>query len=172
MPLLDRAREREILQMLAKFYPNKGSGRHIAEHLSHPISNASPEFVAEATYLAEHGLVTFQAVRMQSDPTAPFKQVIDSLVITAKGMDFLQDDGGLSTILGVVTVRLHDDTIKALLIAKVSASDGDRGAKDQLIAAIKSLPAEATKSIAMRLMEQGLAAAPASLAALRTLAGL
>ena len=35
--------------------------------------------------------------------------------ITAKGVDFIRDDGGLSAILSVQTVKLHEDTLKELL---------------------------------------------------------
>lgn len=34
--------------------------------------------------------------------------------ITAASLDFLEDDGGLSAILGIITVKLHADTIKGL----------------------------------------------------------
>ena len=33
------------------------------------------------------------------------------------------DDGGLSAILGVVTVKLHSDTIQALLNTKIDQAD-------------------------------------------------
>ena len=42
--------------------------------------------------------------------------------ITAKGIDFLEDDGGLSAILGVVTVKLHADTLREMLAKKIDAS--------------------------------------------------
>jgi hypothetical protein len=42
--------------------------------------------------------------------------------ITAKGVDFLENDGGLSAILGVVTVKLHADTLREMLAKKIEAS--------------------------------------------------
>ena len=39
------------------------------------------------------------------------------------GIDFLTDDGGLSAILGVVTVKLHSDTIQALIAAKIDQAE-------------------------------------------------
>lgn len=70
--------------------------------------------------------------------------------ITAAGLDFLSDDGGLSAILGVVTVRLHDDTIRQLLISKVEQAPGDPSIKGKLIEKIKELPAEALGSLTMK----------------------
>lgn len=62
--------------------------------------------------MAEHGLVVCND-----------KNLSATVKITAKGIDFLTDDGGLSAILGVVTVRLHSDTIQALLGAKINEAN-------------------------------------------------
>src|SRR5882672_5223716 len=51
------------------------------------------------------------------------KPVADVATITVKGLDFLQDDGGLGAILNVVTVRFEAETLRALIEAKVDASD-------------------------------------------------
>ena len=66
-------------------------------------------------YLKGHGLVDY--------PDDSKCSYIYNLRITAKGIDFLADDGGLSAILGVVTVKLHGDTIQALLAAKIDEAD-------------------------------------------------
>ncbi len=59
--------------------------------------------------------------------------------LTAKGIDFLADDGGLSATLGVVTVKLHGDSIKALLLERVEKSAADTSVKKELIEKIKPL---------------------------------
>ena len=172
MSLLDRNRQREILTLLAKLYPDQTGPGLIADKLGTPLAPHDHEFLAEVTYLAEHGLITFKSTKVERDPTSPLITIIVSMAITAKGMDFLQDDGGLSAILGTVIVKLHDDTIKALLIDKIAASEGDPSAKGRLVDTIRSLPAEVTKSISMRLIERGLTAAPQKLAELQILLGL
>ncbi|WP_229439423.1 MULTISPECIES: hypothetical protein [Neisseria] len=68
---------------------------------------------ANLQYLAEHGLVVCE------DKTL----ITATVKITAKGIDFLADDGGLSAILGVVTVKLHSDTIQALIAAKIDQAE-------------------------------------------------
>ncbi len=81
-------------------------------------------------------------------------------LITAKGLDFIQDDGGLSAILGVVTVKLHDDTIRRLLIDKVQASEEPEGVKERLVDAIKSAPAETLKTVVQKTLEAGIQSLP------------
>jgi hypothetical protein len=80
--------------------------------------------------------------------------------ITAAGLDFLADDGGLSAILGVVTVRLHEDTIKALLIEQVERSSAPDDLKTKLKSQIKSLPAEALKTVTTEGLKAGLTHIP------------
>ncbi|ESX95877.1 hypothetical protein X755_20985 [Mesorhizobium sp. LNJC405B00] len=80
--------------------------------------------------------------------------------MTAAGMDFLADDGGLSAILGVVTIRLHEDTIKALLIDRIEKSDAPASVRTKLVDQIKALPAEATKALTLDAIKAGLANMP------------
>lgn len=42
---------------------------------------------------------------------------------TEKAFDFLADDGGLSAILGVITVKLHSDTVQSLIAAKIDQAE-------------------------------------------------
>ncbi len=81
---------------------------------------------------------------------------LDSAKVTAKGLDFLADDGGLSAILSVVTVKLHSDTIKDLLIAKIEKTDAEPTVKEHLIQAVKKLPAEAMTQLSMAAVRQGI----------------
>ena len=146
--LLDREMQGRILKELAEIYPQKADIRSLADY-------GGPGFEVNLLYLREHGLLNSLAKELVSG-----EFIVDRPVITARGLDFLQDDGGLSAILGVVTIRLHDDTIKQLLISRVQNSEADPTTKDQLINVIQSLPAEATKSVAMRVIEAGLESIP------------
>lgn len=74
--------------------------------------------------------------------------------ITEKGIDFLLDDGGLSAILKVQTVRLHNDTIIALEdIIRVANMPEDQ--KKGLISKLRELPADAIKHLTLQLLTQG-----------------
>ena len=62
--------------------------------------------------------------------------------ITEKGLDFLKDDGGLTAILGIVTVRFEADTIRTILQIKVNQSDLSPADKQKLHGVLQELPAE------------------------------
>lgn len=124
MDWLDRTLQREFLSELYKVYPDSIDYQY---YINAAIAQTNGVIEAEEDdgvsfvlkqsanlqYLAEHGLVSFDD-----------KTLISATVkITAKGIDFLTDDGGLSAILGVVTVKLHSDTIQALLNTKIDQAD-------------------------------------------------
>lgn len=143
---LDRGQQRELLMELRdeyphpKFYTLKGdeAGRRVAVNLS---------------YLIEHGLIEG---KLEFSGTGD-KSGRCKARLTHKGLDFLADDGGLGAILGVVTVRLHDDTVRDLLIAQVNAdATKDDSAKTKLKDAIRGLPAEALSTLVKSAAETGL----------------
>ena len=122
MDWLDRNLQREILKELNNIYPDSKTYEYWIDAAIAQVVGVI-ETVGEAElyiakrsanlrYLAEHGLVVCND-----------KNLSATVKITAKGIDFLTDDGGLSAILGVVTVRLHSDTIQALLDAKINEAN-------------------------------------------------
>mgnify|MGYP001737054235 FL=1 len=122
MDWLDRNLQHEFLSELYKVYPDSITYDYyinaaIAQTSGVIEAEEDASFVlkqsANLQYLAEHGLVVF------NDKT----RINATVKITAKGIDFLMDDGGLSAILGVVTVKLHSDTIQALLNTKIDQAD-------------------------------------------------
>ena len=122
MDWLDRNLQHEFLSELYKVYPDNITYEYyinaaIAQTTGVIEAEEDALFVlkqsANLQYLAEHGLVVFD------DKT----RITATVKITAKGIDFLMDDGGLSAILGVVTVKLHSDTIQALLNTKIDQAD-------------------------------------------------
>lgn len=141
--MLDRVRQRQMLEALAATYPH---------HSTSFIDENNPADLANLYYLQEHELV---AASLTRTITGDF--IFSGACITAKGMDFLADDGGLSAILGTVTVKLHADTIKELLLAKVEASELPSEKKSWLKSQVASLSGEALKTITKSLVEKGLA---------------
>lgn len=122
MDWLDRNLQREILKELNNIYPDSKTYEYWIDAAIAQVVGVI-ETVGEAElyiakrsanlrYLAEHGLVVCND-----------KNLSATVKITAKGIDFLTDDGGLSAILGVVTVRLHSDTIQTLLDAKINEAN-------------------------------------------------
>ena len=82
------------------------------------------------------------------------------MAITAAGRDSLEQDGGLTAILSVVTVKLHADTIRNLLAAKIDASDLPEEKKSRIKAAISKLSGTAPTAVTGDLAKVGLEHGP------------
>lgn len=96
-------------------------------------------------YLSAHGLL---------------EQKGSSYRITHKGIDFIEDDGGLSAILNVSTVKLHPSSVE-LLISVIDGSSLNPSDKQKMIDQLKSLPADAIKQILTELVNKGVSYLPA-----------
>lgn len=157
---LDRDLQRKLLEELREHYPAPyytNRMEHLHEDARHLIANAA--------YLAEHGLIDGE-IRMTSSGRGDFMPT--KFVLTAQGLDFLEDDGGLTAILGTLTVRLHADSVRDLITAQIEASAMESTAKAQLIAQVKSLPAKGLEAVVTGLAREGLARLPNAIAWLQT----
>lgn len=154
---VDRTLQKLILDKLYEEHPYSLTDNNLAS--LHP---ENPELItSNLLYLSDHGLI--QLVRSRHAPLVATRD--DELLflgarITSKGIDFLEDDGGLSAILGVVTVKLHDETIQALLAGKVEASNLPPEEKQTLLKQIRDLRGEAAKHLVTKLIDYGLTQGP------------
>lgn len=153
---LDRVVQKVILDTLASRYPDWTHLNALLSHLDFNLKQQNK--LANVYYLEGHGLV-----ETKGNPKGTEGQ---GLRITAKGLDFLEDDGGIGAILGVVTIKFHDDTIKSLIEAKILQSDLPQPDKKRWTDQLRSLPAEATKHLLLKLVDKGLDSGPAALAAI------
>lgn len=112
--MVSREKQREILLQLREVYPTHTS-------FSADTEEEARELAVNLKYLEEHGLCIAD---VKVSPDVPFIRLIQlgACSITAKGLDFLEDDGGFSAILDVVTVKLHADTIRDLIGEKIEAT--------------------------------------------------
>ena len=79
------------------------------------------EVIGNILYLEMHNLISVKAIRTMGSGAVP--NVHWALCKpTEKAFDFLAEDGGLSAILGVVTVKLHADTIRDMLQMRIMDS--------------------------------------------------
>ncbi|CPF80068.1 hypothetical protein [Burkholderia pseudomallei] len=145
--ILDRAYQRKLLEELAACYPDRTSW---AERVKSTDAEAKTKYLANLAYLNEHGLVS------SMDDSGLQFDLSSTPRITARGMDFLADDGGLSAILGVVTVKLHEDTLKELIGNRIAESDLPASEKNRLLDQLKLLPAEGIKHLSLKLIDAGL----------------
>lgn len=155
--MLDRSIQLQILQTLAAAYPAT------LFRVLQKIDGDYEAGIVNIAYLAEHGLV---AARFTQDEEGV--DLAGSPKITAKGMDFLADDGGLSAVLGVVTVKLHEETIKQLIEARITASDLPEEEKRPLLQAVRELPGESIKHLTTRLLDLGMENLPRAVELIRT----
>jgi hypothetical protein len=121
---------------------------------------------ANLLYLEEHGLCESSLSRNMVGFS-----YIGGARITARGLDFLADDGGLSAILGVVTIKLHADTIRDLIATKIEATNLPAPEKSALRRHLAALPEMALRAAATDLMRSGLDHLPDAIHWLRTIAG-
>lgn len=151
---LDRKLQLILLQRLAEEFPATVNVQGWEGEL--------PGATVNLAYLHEHGLcdVKFsQAISIKVPRPITAKA-------TARGMDFLADDGGLSAILGVVTIKLHDDTIKAIIESRIMESDLPEPDKKRFIDQLRELPGEATKHLVLKLVDLGLEKGPQTIEAI------
>jgi hypothetical protein len=109
---LDRQLQLRLLHIMRDSYPS--AWRQVPPD----IGTNDEVFYFNILYLEEHGLC-----KTNITTSAKGQRFWGNATITAKGIDFLEDDGGLSAILGVVTVRLEADTVRKLIAEKIEKSD-------------------------------------------------
>ena len=123
-------------------------------------------FIAELQYLIDHELV--EAYISHGLDITTFS---DGVRITTKGIDYLSKEETIGKELGIVTIKLHEDTIKQLIEAKILASDLAQPQKLRFLDRLRSLPADATKHLLLKLVDAGLENSPKLLPLLQNLLG-
>ena len=156
---LDRALQREILVTLAGAYPSP------IELDSLAATYGDSAVLKNLVYLKQLELIDAKVAELLGGPMR-----VVAPRINAKGLDFLQDDGGLSAVLNVVTVKLHADTIRDLLAQKVQSSNLPTTEKESLLTHLRTLPRTALEKATEHLVEAGIQAIPDVAQWLQTLA--
>jgi len=150
---LDRSDMRKILEVLYESYPeNVGTDELVAQ-----TGLDEADIAISCIYLDEHELV---AAEISQTLDSSMAESVVWAKITARGIDFIRDDGGLSAILGVVTVKLHEETIRDLLLGGVAASPAPEAEKSALREAIKKAPATAFNSVVQGLIGVAMSKGP------------
>lgn len=141
---VNRELQLAMLRTMAAAYPNLIYALTEGEELD-------DEGVANLVYLQEHALCEAKVTFLMDGDW-----VFAGAKITAKGLDFLTNDGGLGAILNVVTVKLHADTIRDLIEARIDASPATPEEKAKVKSHLKRLSGAALQAIARDLMKRGL----------------
>lgn len=158
---LDRAMQRALLLAMRKVYPAPIREAPVG------IKQDSREFDANLLYLEDHGLCD---AGLHGSMSGEYSW--GGATITARGLDFLEGDGGLSAILGVITVRLHAETIRDLIAAKIDSAPVPEAEKSVLRRHLAALSETALRAGTTDLVKTGLNHLPDAMHWLRTLVGL
>lgn len=159
---LDRDLQLKILKALASKYPEAPfrfpDGFELAK--------TDEEVVANLWYLAEHKLVTAK-FHIEGRSIS----LNGSTRITAAGMDFLADDGGMSAILGTVTIKFHQDTLRQLIELRLENAQLPEAEKGSLLKTVRELPADSIKHLTTKLLDLGMENLPRAVELIRTALG-
>ena len=143
---MDRNLQKTLLEQMREVYPGPFSDFGSEDRSPSDIERAA------LVYLEEHGLCSSGISLFEHGNWGWAGEAR----ITAAGLDFLEQDGGLTAILGVVTVRLHAETVRDMMIAKVEGSDLPAEKKTALRAAVGKMSSTAMTAATGDLVKMGL----------------
>lgn len=156
--MLDRDIQLKILQALAEQYPEASFNVLKDAGIDESIG------VANLCYLTEHKLVTAKFAKFGQEAMG----LTGQQRITAAGMDFLADDGGVSAILGTVTIKFHEESLKQLIELRLSEAQLPTAEKQRLLQSVRELPGESIKHLTTRLLDLGMENLPRAVELIRT----
>ena len=149
---LNRRLQLSILQELKEKYP-----------ASYPLQSLicyseDQNFTGNIIYLLEHNLIDGER-HYPRDKPHPTPQLY-SAKITAHGLDFLEDDGGLRAILNKITIKIDSDDLQQIISARLDKEGVPKNQKQKILNTIKSLPDDGIKTVITRLINLGLDKTP------------
>lgn len=154
----DRTLMLEILEHAAESYPDP------FDLDAFNSERGKAKVASTMAYLEEHGLAKGLARQRLADDTS-----YAEATITAAGMDYISDDGGLTSELGTVTVRIEAETIRTIIMAHAEKTEGSRHQKNRLRQQLEALPEEGLRHLTKQLIDAGLKATPQTIQWLQTL---
>ena len=151
--VIDRVYQKDMLTFLLNDYPDFENSK---DHFKKLQDEDLKKYVGNVIYLERHGLVENGAKLAISLDGYVSVSVRPFPEITEKGIDFLMDDGGLGAILKVQTVKIHPETIKEIIEARVLQSSLSQEKKNSFLDHLKELPEEAAKNLLDKLLDKGI----------------
>ncbi|NIF57547.1 hypothetical protein F3J27_03300 [Enterobacter sp. Ap-916] len=112
------------------------------------------ELVANLLYLRDHGLINVVIKQVLS---GSYIVEFESLKINSKGIDFVRDDGGLSAILNVTTIKFHREAV-VVIEDLIALSNMSAEEKEKAKSKLGELSFEALKAVVQTATTVGLSA--------------
>ncbi|EXC06112.1 hypothetical protein J506_2866 [Acinetobacter baumannii 625974] len=169
--LLDRQLQLELMSKMAEVYP---SSYDFSDQIKNSNEDQLKRSYANLYYLQSHELLEPKSIHLRFELGGSGSRLFTLGLprLTEKGADFMANDGGLSAILGVVTVKFEADTLKAILENRINQSDLAPDDKKSMIDALRELPAESIKHLTMKLLDEGLENLPSAILLIGTYLGI
>ena len=158
MDKFPRDKQNQLLTILYDKFPDELSSEEYDTLVK--LFGTERNLYSNLWYLHQHGLI--EDFQIASIPmicnTANLIQV-SKIKITTKGVDFIRDDGGLSAIINVTTIKVHNETLDKLedIINKSSLTPAE---KATYLGKLKELPVDAIKHLVLKLLDLGLSRTP------------
>lgn len=151
MEKFDRKLQREILQACVDSYPSAP----LPEQFNHTevvkcAESNIQKLLANINYLCEHGLIKNNSAIILKDHS-----ILTRITATAKGIDFMLNDGGLSAILNVQTIKLHRDAV-IVLEDLITISNMNDEQKEKAKSTLGDMSTEALKAVVQAATTAGL----------------
>lgn len=149
--ILDRKLQLELLEKMSSSFPEYYD---FTEEYKFGTEQYK-QVVANLYYLQLHNLIEERST-LRSNASDGLKRLqIHLPTINQNGMDFLADDGGLSAILGVVTIKIDPEQYRQILITRVQESNLPTEQRHQIVAALQSLSYENIKHLSTKFVDLG-----------------
>ena len=115
------------------------------------------DLIHHLLYLEEYGLIKSGLVKLISGYR------LGRSGITAKGLDYLTEDGGLGAALNTVTVRFEADTLRQILGNAVDQSDIPKDERSKIKSILATAGEEVLKSLVVKAVGAGVPLIPSLL---------
>lgn len=160
--MLDRNYQKELLEDLRECYPAEVGGDLLRDRHNEMNSDgvadgfivqteteaASQKLLFTLNYLHEHGLIKTTHGNLST--------FVPNARITAKGIDFLANDGGLSAILNTVTVKFDLDNVRELVETGLLTANVPEEKQGALKKAIQEAPGTVLQTAVSTIVGQGM----------------
>lgn len=150
---LDRQYQNDLLTFLLNDYPGYEKAYEYCDKLQKEDEN---KYMANVVYLQNHELVEDGAELQFGANGRTYYRYSAFPQITHKGIDFMLQDGGLSAILNVQTVKIHEDTLRTLLESSIASSSLAEDEKSSLKSSLGKLGFENLKFLTTKLLDKGI----------------
>lgn len=144
---LDRNHQLKILEYLRDYYHCPTDARVNEQSFFH-----TEDYLMNLKYLYEYGLIK----GYESKVMGKREFSLGGVEITAKGLDLLEDDGGVGAILRSVVVKFDAENIRRIMKEKVLSFNIPDEQKTSLVGKIKNFSGKALETITLKLLEKGL----------------